>query len=90
MANTGGITASVVNVMNMQPIDGATAKLSGPADQSTTTAPDGSFKFSNLPPGDNYQIDLSANGFESERYVDIVVLENIVTDLQKLALRPAE
>ena len=90
MANAGGITATVCDIRNNQPIDGATAKLSGPADQTVKTGPDGSMEFSSLPPGNNYMLDLSAAGYQSEHYEDIVVIENIVTNLQRLALWPEE
>jgi hypothetical protein len=88
MADTGGITAQVINIMHMLPVKGADAVLSGPAQQQTTTGEDGKFTFNNLPPGTNYKLDVSASGFGAEHYEDIVVIEDIVTDLQKLALRP--
>lgn len=90
MADTGGMTANVINIRTNQPIDGASVKLSGPVDQSATTGPNGQFTFSNLPPADNYVLEVSAPGFNSEHYEDIVVIEDVVTNLQKLALWPSD
>jgi len=86
MADTGGITAQVVNIRNNQPIDGATVKLSGAANDSAATGSDGKFRFDNLAPGYNYGLDIAASGYQSKHYEDIVVIENNVTNLQKLLL----
>lgn len=37
-------------------------------------------------PANNYVLDIAASGFQSEHYEDIVVIENNVTNLQKLML----
>ena len=49
MANTGGLTAQAINIYNNQPVEGASAKLSGPVNESETTGSDGRFKFNDLP-----------------------------------------
>lgn len=90
MADTGGIKAQVINMRNNQPVENATVKLSGPVDKSKNTDPNGNFEFSDLPPANNYVLDVSANGFQPEHYEDIVVIENNVTNLWKLALLPSE
>jgi hypothetical protein len=88
MADTGSISGQVINIRNNQPIEGATVKVSGPTDGSTTTDPNGTFKVSNLVPGNDYRMDISADGFDPARFEDIVVLAGIDTDLSKLALEP--
>ena len=88
MADTGSVSGQVINIRNNQPIDGATVKISGPTDGSATTDPNGNFKVSNLVPGNNYMMDISASGFESQHYEDIVVLAGIDTNLYKLPLEP--
>ena len=62
MAGTGSISAQFVNIRNMQPISGATVKITGPTSGSATTDAAGKFKVSNLTPGNNYQMDVSATG----------------------------
>lgn len=90
MADTGGIKAKVINIKNNQPIESATSKLSGPVDETTNTNQDGNFEFSGLPPSSDYNLDVSAQGFQSEHYEGIVVIENVTTDLGFLALYPSE
>lgn len=86
MANTGGIKAQVIDIRNNQPIAGATVKLSVPDNQTTQTGSDGNFEFSNLPPGNNYYLDISASGYTPSHFEDIVVIENVMTDLYKIAM----
>ena len=87
---TGGLEAQVINIVLNQPIPNATVKLSGPVNESTNTDQNGNFLFSDIPSSRNYSLDVSSNGFEPEHYEDIVVLENNVTNLHKLALYPNE
>lgn len=90
MADTGGLKALVINIPNNQPIEGATVKLSGPVDKTTKTASNGSFEFTDIPPYNENRLDVSADGFTSEYFDFIVVIENNVTDLGKLPMYPAD
>ena len=89
MADTGSISGQVINIRNNQPIDGATVKVTGTSDGSATSDGNGNFKVSDLAPANNYAMDISANGFDTAHFEDIVVLADVNTDLQKLALEPS-
>lgn len=77
--DTGGIQG-VVTDPAIQPIEGATITIQE-LSQSTETADDGSFAFSELPPG-TYTLKLEAEGFLStERDVDVTANEVQTTDI---------
>ena len=90
VADTGSLRAQVANIRNNQPIVNANVKLGGPVNQEQQTDNDGNFQFNDLPPANNYTLDVSATGFQSEHYEDIVVLANNTTNLQKLFLFPED
>ena len=88
MANTGSISATVIDIRNNQPLADATINLSGPKTETTKTGEDGKFKFSDLQPSNDYSMTASKSGYEMGKYQDIPVLDGIDTDLQNLSLYP--
>lgn len=83
--STGGIQG-VVTDPAIQPIEGAEVTLQG-LGQSTTTASDGSFAFSNLAPRD-YTLEITADGFVSTT-VDVSVSSGkVATSDTILAQKP--
>ena len=90
MATTGGLSARIINILDNMPISGATAKLTGPVNQTVLTDDEGKIKLSNLTAGNNYSLVVTADGFEPGIYEDIVVIDDNLTDLNILALQPDE
>ena len=86
----GSISAQVIDITNSQPISGVSVALGGPKSEKTTTGDDGKFKFSDLPPANNYTLDVSHDGYRTEHYEDIVVIDNVDTNLGFLAMWPLE
>lgn len=67
--DTGGVEGTVTDEA-VQPIQGANVTLEGYGSRTTTTT-DGSFAFSNVPPGE-YTLDITARGFlGTERTVQV-------------------
>lgn len=85
----GTIAGTVVNVWNMEPIDGATV-TANPGAHSTATGGDGSYSLSldeNLSPG--YELIATTSGFEPFVAGGVVVVDDVPTEV-KIALRPSD
>lgn len=77
--DSGGIEGLITNPA-VEPIEGATVQIEETGDE-TTTASDGSYAFSEVPPG-LYTLQVRAEGFlDAEREVDIVAGEVTTADI---------
>ncbi len=81
MAN-GTLAGSVRNIMNMQPISGATVSArpeAGGDEHQTTSADDGTWSM-DVPAG-VWDLPVTAQGYDPGLYTGIVVIENFTTEL---------
>lgn len=87
MSETGAIGGRVINQQDNSPLEGVKLGLSGEgADESGTSADDGSFEFSGLQPG-HYELSASKEGFEDESLGPLVVLAEVTTTFD-IGLQP--
>ena len=82
----GSITGNVLNQRDAQPIAAASLQLSGLAEQSVSSGPDGSFAFINLAEG-SYDLIVTKDGFEDNSYGPLPVIDGAPLDIN-LALQP--
>ena len=85
-----GISGIVIDIRTNAPVDGADVKLSGPKAETKKTDNGYEFLFDDLSPANNYSLTVSAPNYQTENYTDIVVIEDVVTNLGALALFPTE
>ena len=84
----GTLAGNVSSLRTGQPISGASLKLTGEGvDNTESSGPDGSFAFNDLAAGNNYELLVTAAGYEKGDFGPLVVLDDITIDL-KLALEP--
>ena len=86
----GSISARVINIWNNQPLSGVEVKVSGNSTGEAKTGEDGVFKISNLNAANDYKMNVSLSGFKPENYSDLVVIDDIDTNLGYLALSPED
>lgn len=77
IGDTGTLTGTVTDASTGNPIGGATVALTGGADRELTTGADG--KYSSLLPAGDYQVVVSAFGYQSKTLPVTVVKNTTVT-----------
>ena len=85
MAN-GSISGRVIDSRSKQPISGAQVHLTKDGYRDQTCNVEGNFRFDDTPPANDYRLDVGADGYETEHYEPVIVVEGSNTDLGLLSL----
>ena len=87
IGDTGTLAGTVTNAGNGAPIAGATVALTGPASRQLTTGSDG--KYSSLLPVGDYQVAVSAFGYETKTVTATITKDATTTTNVALAAVPS-
>lgn len=82
----GSIAGQVINQRDGQPIEGAALELR-PRGGETTSGRDGSYQYTGLAAGNDYELTIRKTGFEAGIYGPLVVIDGGTTKLI-VALQP--